>query len=70
MKLITQKIKIAMIKQNINQLELASKMGMAQAGLSRKFKLENYTIEDLEKISRALGVELIIEFKLPTGESI
>ena len=70
MKLITQKIKIAMIKQNINQLELANKMGMAQAGLSRKFKLENYTIEDLEKISQSLGVELIIEFKLPTGESI
>ncbi len=70
MKLITQKIKIAMIKQNINQLELANKLGIAQANLSRKFRLENYTIEDLEKISRALGVELIIEFKLPSGESV
>lgn len=70
MKLITQKIKIAMIKQNMNQLELAKNLGIAQANLSRKFKLENYTLEDLEKISRGLGAELVIEFKLPTGEKV
>lgn len=70
MKLITQKIKIVMIKQNINQLELANRLGTAQANLSRKFRLENYTLEDLEKISQALGAELVIEFKLPTGESV
>jgi DNA-binding Xre family transcriptional regulator len=55
-------IRIMMIKQDITMGKLADKLGVAQSNLSRKFKNNTFTVEDLKNIADALECDLTIEF--------
>jgi len=59
----TEKIKILMIKCDINQKELANRLGVSQPTLSGKFKLDDWRESDLQKIAEICGCEFEGSFK-------
>lgn len=66
---IKQKIKIQMVKSGVKtDSELASKCGWSKANYANKLQRANFKLSDLETIAKALGCELIIEFKRKKGE--
>lgn len=67
---LTEKLKIAMIKQGVNQIELAQRVGQTQSNLSQKMVANNYKLSDYEKLVNALGCELEIHIITPSGERI
>lgn len=67
---LTEKLKIAMIKQNVTQLELAKHSGQTQSNLSQKFTANNFKLSEYQRLVEALGCTLDIAIVLPTGERI
>ena len=67
---LTEKLKIAMIKQGITQIELAKRVGQTQSNLSQKFIANNFKLSEFEKLVTALGCELEISIITPNGERI
>lgn len=51
----TQKIKIMMIKEGLNQKELADRLHCSQANLSKKFRLNDWRESDLQEIAEICG---------------
>ena len=66
----TQKLKMAMIATNINQIKLAELTNQSQQNLSQKMLSNNYKIQEYERLLRALGCQLKINIILPNGEVI
>lgn len=67
---LTEKLKIAMIKQGITQVELAKRVEQTQSNLSQKFIANNFKLSEYEKLVAALGCELEISILTPNGERI
>ena len=67
---LTEKLKIAMIKQNVTQTKLAELTDQTQNNLANKFKANNFKLSEYEKLVEALGCRLEINIILPTGEKI
>lgn len=67
---LTEKLKIAMIKQSINQLELANRTQQSKSNLSQKFSLNNFKLSEYSRLVEALGCTLEINIVLPNGEKI
>ena len=79
---LTEKLKIAMIKENVTQSELAVRSGQSQGNLANKFsrndfKLSEYQrlvealkLSEYQRLVEALGCTLDIAIVLPNGERI
>ena len=67
---LTEKLKIAMIKQNVTQVVLAKKTGQTQGNLANKLLRDNFKLSEYEKLVSALGCKLEINIILPNGEKI
>lgn len=67
---LTKKLKIAMIEQNTNQVELAKLVGQNQGNLSAKMSADNYRLNEYEKLVKALGCELEVNIILPNGKRV
>lgn len=67
---LTEKLKIAMIKQNVTQTKLAELSDQTQKNLSNKMARDNFKLSEYEKLVEALGCKLEINIILPTGEKI
>ncbi len=67
---LTEKLKIAMIKQNVTQTKLAELSDQTQKNLSNKMARDNFKLSEYEKLVAALGCQLEINIVLPTGEKI
>ena len=67
---LTEKLKIAMIKQGVTQIELAKRVEQTQSNLSQKFVANNFKLSEFEKLVTALGCELDISIITPNGERI
>lgn len=66
----TNKLKMAMIATNINQIKLAEMTNQSQQNLSQKMVNNSYKIQEYERLVNALGCELKINIILPNGEMI
>ena len=66
----TQKLKMAMIATNINQIKLAELTKQSQQNLSQKMVSNSYKIQEYERLVNALGCQLKIKIILPNGEEI
>ena len=66
----TQKLKMAMIATNINQIKLAELTNQSQQNLSQKMLSNNYKIQEYERLVNALGCQLKINIILPNGETV
>ncbi len=67
---LTEKLKIAMIKTEVNQIDLASRTGQTQSNLSQKFTTNNFKLSEYQKLVNALGCTLEINIVLPNGEKV
>lgn len=67
---LTEKLKIAMIKQNVTQSKLAELTAQSQGNLANKFVRNDFKLSEYEKLVEALGCKLEIDIVLPTGEKI
>ncbi len=66
----TQKLKMAMVATNINQVKLAELTNQSQENLSQKMAKNNYKMQEFERLVTAMGCELKIQIILPNGEVV
>lgn len=67
---LSEKLRIAMIKLNVNQTQLAERSGQSQKNLSNKMLRNDFKFSEFEKLVTALGCELEVTIKLPNGERL
>lgn len=67
---ISEQIKILCIRCNMSEAELARRLGKSPQSFNAKMKRESFTIEDLNEIADAVGVEFKRNFILTNGEEI
>ena len=66
----TNKLKMAMIATNINQVKLAEMTNQSQQNLSDKMSRDNFRLQEYERLVTAMGCELKIQIILPNGETV
>ena len=66
----TNKLKMAMIATNINQVKLAKLTNQSQQNLSDKMTRDNFRLQEYERLLTAMGCELKIQIILPNGETV
>ena len=67
---LTEKLKIAMLKLNITQTELAKRTGQTQNNLANKLKANNFKLSEYEKLVEACGCKLEITIIMPNREKV
>lgn len=67
---LTEKLKIAMIKQSITQTKLAELTDQTQNNLANKLKANNFKLSEYQRLVEGLGCTLEINIILPSGEKI
>ena len=69
--MMTEKIRIALIKQNKSVKDLAASIGCTSQNLSGKFKRDNFSEKELVEIAEVLGYRYEGKFiNKETGEEI
>ena len=61
---IRESLKIILVKKNMNIARLANLMNVSSTTLYSKFKRENFTIKDLNEISKALNLDYEVIFTI------
>lgn len=59
---ISKEIKKILIDEDLNQADLAEKIGTSQQNFNAKLKRDNFSNKEMQEIAEALGYELKIEF--------
>ena len=67
---LTEKLKIAMIKQKVTQQQLAELTEQKQPNLSAKMVANNFKLSEYQRLVEALGCRLEINIVLPNGEKL
>lgn len=67
---ISEQIKILCVRCNMSEAELARRLGKSPQSFNAKMKRESFTINDLNEIADAVGVEFKRNFILTNGEEI
>lgn len=67
---ISEQIKVLCVRCNVSEAELARRLGKSPQSFNAKMKRESFTIDDLDKIAEAVGVEFKRNFILTNGEEI
>ena len=67
---ISEQIKILCVRCNMSEAELARRLGKSPQSFNAKMKRESFTIDDLNEIAEAVGVEFKRNFILTNAEEI
>lgn len=68
---IQQKIDMALTYSDMTKTELSKKLGYASPqAFQKRYTTGKFTLEELEKIAKALGCEYSSCFKYPDGKEI
>ena len=67
---ISEQIKVLCVRCNVSEAELARRLGKSPQSFNAKMKRESFTIDDLNEIADAVGVEFKRNFILTNGEEI
>ena len=65
-----EKIRILLKRKNITIIELSNKLGTTNQNMANKFKRDNFSMNDLEEIAKALDYEFVGYFVDKDGERI
>lgn len=65
-----EKIRIAISRQGMTVTKLADATGQTRQNLSNKLSRDNFTVNELQEIADALGVEFVCGFRFPDGQEI
>lgn len=69
--MMSEKLKIAMIKQNMTGIDLAEALGCSSQNVYALLKKDNWTEKQLKAIADKMNCELEINFRLrDTGEKL
>ncbi|MDD2190802.1 MAG: helix-turn-helix transcriptional regulator [Eubacteriales bacterium] len=69
--MVSEKIRILLIKRRMTMSELADKMETTPQNLSNKLNRDNFTEKEMKTMSAALGCKLDITFTIDeTGEQL
>ena len=61
---VSESLKIILVKKNMNIAKLAELMGLSITTLYSKFKRGNFSVKDLNEISKALNLSYEITFTI------
>lgn len=61
---ISESLKIILVKKNMNIARLADLMGVSSTTLYSKFKRGNFSVKDLNEISKALNLSYEVTFTI------
>lgn len=61
---VAESLKIILVKKNMNIAKLADAMGLSSTTLYSKFKRGNFSVSDLDRISKALNISYEISFTI------
>lgn len=67
---IAEQIKVLCVRCKVSEAELARRLGKSPQSFNSKMKRETFTVEDLDQIAEAMGVEFKRCFILENGEEI
>ena len=67
---ISEQIKVLCVRCNMSEAELARRLGKSPQSFNAKMKRESFTIDDLNEIAEAVGVEFKRNFILTNEEEI
>ena len=67
---LTEKLRFAMIKQNMTQTRLAELTDQTQKNLSNKMSRDNFKLSEYQRLVEALGCTLEINIVLPNGDRL
>ena len=67
---ISEQIRTLCGRINISQSELARRVGQSPQGFSAKMKRESFTVDELESVANAAGVDFKRKFVFENGEEI
>ena len=67
---LTEKLKIAMLKLNLTQLQLAERTEQSQQNLSKKIAANNFKLSEYQRLVEALGCTLETNIVLPNGDKL
>ena len=59
-----------MVRCGVSEAELARRLGKSPQSFNSKMKRETFTVDNLEEIASALGVEFVRHFILDNGEEV
>lgn len=61
---VSESLRIILVKKNLNIARLAELLGVSSTTMYSKFKRNNFTLKDLEEISRVLDLTCDIVFTI------
>lgn len=67
---VSEKIRVLAATNNISIAEIARRLNTSPQSFNGKLRRESFTINDLEKIADAVGVELEYNFKFKNGKKV
>ena len=67
---IDEQLKMLALKTNMSLSEIGERLDKSPQAFSQKMKRGKYSLEELEEIAVATGVEIHCYFELPDGEKI
>lgn len=67
---ISEQIKILCVRCNMSEAELTRRLGKSPQSFNAKMKRASFTVDDLNEIADAVGVEFKRNFILTNGEEI
>ena len=66
----SEKLSIVLSRHGVSQKELAAKLGVTQANVSKKFKYNDWRESDVREICSLFDVECEMIFKFKNGDII
>lgn len=68
--MMTEKIKILLVKKDISAAKLAEMLNVSPQNLYNKFKRDNFSEKELKEIAKVLDVEFEANFIMKNGDKI
>jgi transcriptional regulator with XRE-family HTH domain len=65
-----EKIRILLKRKNVTIVELSKRLGTTNQNMANKFKRDNFSVNELEEIAKALDCEFEGKFIDKDGEKI
>ena len=67
---VTEQIKVLCVRCNVSEAELARRLGKSPQSFNSKMRRGTFSVEEMDKIADALGVDFKRAFILANGEEL
>ena len=67
---VTEQIKVLCVRCNVSEAELARRLGKSPQSFNSKMRRGTFSVDEMDKIADALGVDFKRAFILANGEEV